>query len=53
MILPAILALVALALIAERAEQRSRRYYHDQFFLRASGFFTGAALVLFIVFLAQ
>lgn len=52
MLLPAILAFLALALIAERAEQRSRRYYHDQFFLRASGFFTGCAVTLAIVFLA-
>ena len=51
LVLP-VLALLALALLAEYGERRSRRYYRDQWFLRGSGFFLGCAVMLIVVFLA-
>lgn len=43
-ILVGVLALLAVALLCEWAEKKSRKFYTDQALLRASGFCIGAAL---------
>lgn len=42
----AFFAFLALAALCERAEQKSRKYYLDQWCLRGSGFCFGVAVTL-------
>lgn len=46
MVVFAFFAFLALAALCERAEQKSRKYYLDQWCLRGSGFCFGVAVTL-------